>query len=338
LSVFPRQILRVTTFPRVAISVAAFGIGALPLIVYNVDTQWSTFRGPGFSADDLPGKARLLMYTAEGAGLLGWMVDEDWQTPHIHAPRGELEEASLAVSSAAGRPRQGLLLWAFVLALLLAPLARGPDLRAILFALIAMAVQWAQMAITANAGGSVHHAILIWPLPQMLIAVSFASASRRLGRAARPVAAGALATLMLAGGLSINEYYRLTWQNGGAINWTDAIYPLFTYVRTVPASWFLCTDWGIVDQLRLLGRGKLPLAIIFDAVPEGGAPDADRIAAVAGDPDHLFIGHTRTFEVFKGRSERFLKAAEAAGYRREMLKVISDSWGRPTYEVYRFVR
>ena len=338
LSVFPRQILRVTTFPRVAISVVAFGIGALPLIVYNVDTQGATFSGQGFATDDLPGKARLLMYTAQAKALRGWMVDEGWETPLIHAPRGALEKASLAISSAAGRPQQGLLLWAFVLALLLAPLARGPDLRAILFALIAMAVQWAQMAITANAGGSVHHAILIWPLPQMLIAVSFASASRRLGRAARPVAAGALATLMLAGGLSINEYYRLTWQNGGAINWTDAIYPLFTYVRTVPASWFLCTDWGIVDQLRLLGRGKLPLAIIFDAVPEGGAPDADRIAAVAGDPDHLFIGHTRTFEVFKGRSERFLKAAEAAGYRREMLKVISDSWGRPTYEAYHFVR
>jgi hypothetical protein len=337
--VFPRQILRVTTFRRVAISVAAFGMGALPLIVYNVETQWSTFRGPGFGADDLPGKARQLMYTAEGRGLRGWMVDEDWQTPHIHAPRGALEKASLAISSAAGRPSHGLLLWAFALALLLAPLARGPDLRAILFALIAIAVQWAQMAITVGAGGSVHHAILIWPLPQMLIAVSFAAAARRLGRAARPVAAGALATIMLAGALSINEYYRLAWQNGGAINWTDAIYPLFTYVRTAPAKWVLCMDWGIMDQLRLLGHGKLPLAVIFDAVPEGGAPDVNRIAAAAGGgPDYLFIGHTEAFEFFQGRGERFLKAAEAAGYRRDMLGVISDSWGRPTYEVYRFVR
>ena len=200
IGVFPRQILRVTTLRRVAISVAAFrNWSVAPDIVYNVETRWSTFRGQGFGADDLAGKARLLMYTAEGRGLYGWMVYKDWQTPHIHAPRGALQKASLAISSAAGRPREGLLLWAFALALLLAPLARGPDLRAILFALIAIAVQWARMAITVGAGGSVHHAILIWPLPQMLIAVSFAAASRRLGRAAQPVAAGALAAFTLAG-------------------------------------------------------------------------------------------------------------------------------------------
>ena len=144
---------------------------------------------------------------------------------------------------------------------------------------------------------------------------------------------------MLAGALPINEYYRLTWQNGGAINWTDAIYQLSSYVRMARVKWVICVDWGIVDQLRLLGRGKLPLAIIFDAVPpEGGAPDANRVAAAAGDSEDLFVGHTKDFEFFRGRGERFIEAAQAAGYRRDMVRVISDSWGRPTYEVYRFVR
>jgi 4-amino-4-deoxy-L-arabinose transferase-like glycosyltransferase len=339
LAVFPRQIFAVTTIRRVAISVAAFAIGALPLIVYNIETRVSTFRGQGFAANDLRGKARLLMYTAEGVGLHGWMVDEDWQTPTPHEPSGALEEASLAISEAAGRPREGWLLWAFALAVLLIPLARGSDLRAILFALIAMVVQWAQMAITVDAGGSVHHAILIWPLPQMLIGISFAAASRRLGRAGRPVAAGALAALMVAGAFPINEYYREIWQNGGAINWTDAIYRLSDYVKAARVKRVYCIDWGIVDQLRLLGRGKLPLSVIFDAVPEnGGAPDAERIAAAAGDPDALFIGHTKSFEFFQGRSQKLVQTAEAAGYRREMLRVVADSWGRPTYEVYRFVK
>jgi len=56
LCVFPRQILRVTTFRRVAISVVAFGIGALPLIVYNVETQGRPFRGQGFQHRGRGGK------------------------------------------------------------------------------------------------------------------------------------------------------------------------------------------------------------------------------------------------------------------------------------------
>jgi hypothetical protein len=337
LCVFPRQIFRVTGFSRVAISVAAFALGASPLIVYNLKTQGSTFHGQGFSAAGLPQKARVLMYTAEGVGLHGWMVDDDWQTPSPHAPDSALEKASLAISEAAGRPRQGLLLWAFVLALLLAPLARGPDLRAILFALIAIAVQWAQMAITVGAGSGVHHAILIWPLPQMLIGVSFAAASRRLGRAGRPVAACALATLMLAGALPINEYYRMAWRNGGAINWSDAIYRLYAYVRTTPEKRVFCIDWGIVDQLRLLGRGRLPLS--FQFVPTGGGPPDRRLVAEAvDDPEHLFVSHTESFAFFPDYGQEFIQDAQAAGYRRDTPRVISDSWGRPTYEVYRFVK
>ena len=231
------------------------------------------------------------------------------------------------------------MLYAFALALLLAPLARGRDLRAILFALIAMAVQWAQMAITVNAGGSVHHTILLWPLPDMAIAVSFAAASRRLGRAAVPATAGVLAVTMVAGALQINEYYRLAWRNGGAQNWTDAVYPLSDYMKGVHARVVYCADWGILDSLRLLNRGKLPLEGIYEAVPpDQGIPDMPRITAAAAGTDHIFIAHSKAFEFVEGRNAKLLKAAEGAGYRSEMLAVIPDSFGRPTYEVYRFVR
>src|SRR5205823_15091101 len=119
-----------------------------------------------------------------------------------------------------------LLLYDFVLALLLAPLASGDALRAILFALTAMIVAWVQMAITAKAGGSVHHAILLWPLPQMLIAISFAAASRRLRTAGIPAVAAILAVMMISGLLVTNEYYSLIVRNGGNQNWTDAIFRL----------------------------------------------------------------------------------------------------------------
>src|SRR5207249_4195046 len=107
----------------------------------------------------------------------GWLNNEDWQTSSPHAPRNAVQSLSARVSTLARHPRRNLTLYAFVAALLLMPVVRGAALRAILFALIAMVIAWAQMAVTVNAGGSVHHAILLWPLPQMVIAISFAAAS-----------------------------------------------------------------------------------------------------------------------------------------------------------------
>src|SRR5262249_39681212 len=152
---------------------------ALPLAIYNAGHHWITFRG-NFQRDTTPGalagKFRMLVDTGHGRGLFGWMIDEDWQTPTPHPPANALAAASAGISAIASHPRRHLLFYVFVLALLLAPLARGRDLRTILFALIAMAVAWIQMAITANTGGSVHHTVLLWPLPQVVIAVSLAAA------------------------------------------------------------------------------------------------------------------------------------------------------------------
>lgn len=332
LVVFPRQIWGVTTPRRVGVAVLAFALGALPLIIYNVDNQFSTFRGQDYSAREMGSKARLLAESLRGAGgLMGWMVNEDGQAKMPHAAGNLLEGASAKLSSLAGRPRHSLQLYAFVVALLLIPLARGGELRAILFALVAMAVQWLQMAMVVGAGGSVHHSILIWPLPQMIIAISFAAASRRLGRAGRPVAAGVLAVLMLSGVLLINEYYRMAWRNGGGVNWTDAIYPLSDYLKRAPAGRVYCMDWGMLDSLRVLGRGRLPLDL-----PPDPPDDVQAIRRAAGAPDHLFVAHEPGFEFFPETNARFLKAAEAAGFRRKLVAVIADSYGMPAYDLYRF--
>ncbi|MGD0497339.1 MAG: glycosyltransferase family 39 protein [Bryobacteraceae bacterium] len=336
-TVFPAQIWRVTTFRRIAISALAFVLGALPLIIYNAQNDMATFRGQTYDARQIPIKARMLMMTAEGVGLFGWMVNEDGQTAEPHAPATVLEKASLALSTAAGHPRENLLLYAFVLALLLTPLCRGGELRAILFALIAMTIQWVQMAITVNAGGSVHHTILLWPLPMMVIAVSFAAASRRLGRAGLPAAAAVLAAMLAAGGLQINEYYRMAWRNGGAQNWSDAIFGLSDYLDGVHARQIYSADWGITDSLRVLNRGRLPLNNIYDAIPRDQSnPDLGRILNAVSQPDHVFLAHVPGSEFFQGTDAKLVQAAQDAGYRREMLALISDSYGRPFYEVYHF--
>ena len=336
---FPRQIFAVTTIRRVATGALAFSLGALPLIIYNVHEKFPTFRS-NMTRDtsNIPGKARMLMNTANGHGLFDWLVNEDWEAPVPHQPEGGLQKASAKISSLAGHPRYNLMLYAFALSLLLAPLARGNALRTILFALIAMALAWAQMAVTARAGTSVHHTILLWPFPEMVIAVSFAAASRRLGRAGIPSVAAVLMVLMVSGALVTNEYYSLMLRNGSQ-NWTDAIFRLSDYMKGVPSNGIYCADWGIMEGLRLLNRGKLPLNVGTDPIrqPELSQDDRVYLKRVISEPSHVFIAHTKDYEVFQGVNAKLLKYAAESGYERETMAVIPDGWGRPVYEVYRFV-
>jgi 4-amino-4-deoxy-L-arabinose transferase-like glycosyltransferase len=337
---FGRQIFGVTTIRRVATGALAFALGALPLIVYNVDGGFATFRSNVVrDTSDIPAKARQLMNTANGQGLFGWLVSEDWQTPAPHQPEGGLQKASAEISSLAGHPRHNLMLYAFALALLLAPLARGNALRTILFALIVMAVAWAQMAVTANAGGSAHHAILLWPFPEMAIAVSFAAASRKLGRAGIPAVAAVLVVMMVSGALVTNEYYAVMLRNGGTLNWTDAIFTLSDYLKGVPSTGIFCADWGIMDSLRLLNRGRLPLHVGTDPIrkPELSQDDRDYLKHMIAEPSHVFIAHTKDYEFFQGVNAKLLRYAAESGYERETMAVIPDGWGRPVYEVYHFV-
>ena len=41
-------------------------------------------------------------------------------------------------------------------------------------------------------------------------------------------------------------------------------------------------------------------------------------------------------EIFQGNNAKLLQLATAQGWRRDDMTVISDSFGRPTFEVYRF--
>jgi hypothetical protein len=338
---FPRQIFAALTRRNLAVAAGGFLLGALPLVIYNSSNHWVTFRG-NFQHDSTPGalstKFHMLVETAHGGGLFGWLTDEDWQTAAPHLPKSALASASANISSLAGHPRRDLLVYAFVLALLLTPLARGTDLRAILLALIALAVAWIQMAITANTGGSVHHTILLWPLPQVVIAVSLAAASRRMGRAGIPALGIFLAAAMISGALVVNEYYTIMLRNGGAQSWTDAIFGLSSYLKSTPASRVICLDWGILDPLRLLHAGKLPLEMRPDSLPQPTMTADDRAYLIAclADAGSVFIGHTKDYEFFPGANPALARFAEQAGYVRQTVAVIPDSYGRPVYEIYRF--
>ncbi|HEV3330761.1 MAG TPA: glycosyltransferase family 39 protein [Bryobacteraceae bacterium] len=332
----PRQIRKVWTMRRAALAAAGFFVGSLPLIVYNLDTRLGTLHGTvAYDASALTKKVYIMGVTFDGSGLFGWVTAD--APPQPHTPQGWLETASVRLATLAGNPENSLLLYAFAAALLLAPLARGADLRAIGFALIAMAVAWGQMLFTATTGTSLHHTILLWPLPQMVIGVSFAAASRRLRRAGTTLLAVTMVVVVGSGLVVINQYYATMVRNGGAQNWSDAIDRLSDYMKGVKASTVWCVDWGILDSLRLLNRGRLPLRVT-DVSSAQPSPQALReIDAAIALPSSVFLAHTPRMEFLAGVEARLERMAATDGYRREVLTVISDSYGRPSLEVYRFV-
>jgi hypothetical protein len=304
----------------IALTLCAFALGALPLIVYNANTKAATaYDTVAFDIQHMPLKLGVLERTADGSGLFGWLVRDD---------------------GTAGKPRRTWMIYAFCAALLLAPIARGPERRAIVFALYATAGAWGFMAVTSGAGDSLHHSILLWPLPQMTIGASFAAASKRLGRPGKPALAAVLILLIGSNLAVLNTYYAATVRNGGAINWSDAIFALSGSLEKIPAREFYCVDWGIMGSLHLLDRGRLPLLVGSDELSRAEWTSADRanLTAMISTPDHVFVTHTPQLEFFPGLTARLVGFAGSLGYRRETLSALSDSHCRPTFEVYRFVR
>ena len=337
LAVFPRELLRALTPRRLAVAFLSFALGAFPLILYNARHGMETFRSnTAFDASDLPGRARLLRYTLEGSALFGWLTADDSEAAAPRQPQTALEKASALVSEAAGHPRSGLAFYSFLAALALLPwLWRGygwnGPVRAIAFALVFLAVAWLVMALTRGAGGGVHHVILLWPFPALAVAAAFAAASRLMRRGTLALAL-AVPLIAASNALVLNEYYNQAVRNGGSLNWTDGIYSLAREVRKLPAQFVFITDWGMLDSLRLLDRGRLPLRVASDPA------DAEGVRSQVSNPAHLFVGHTAGNEFFPGATAKLETAAASLGYRRELLRTVTDSRGKPLFEIYRFMR
>ena len=340
LSIYPREIFSVVTLRRTGLAALAFVAGALPLIVYNVNVPGGTFHDTTtFETSNIAHKIVILRKTINGSALFGTLTSDDFDPPQIHPPKTLLERASASVAKLTGYPTANWIPFTLGLALLLSPLSGAPGLRVTVFSVLAMAIAWVQMAVTANAGTSVHHTILLWPFPYVILGVSSATASRRLGRAAPALAV--LLILVAGSALAVtNEYYALLVRNGGAVDWTDAIFPLSGYLAREKHSAVYAMDWSIADNLRLLNRGRLPLFFAMDPVLKKEWTEEDRstMLHMISDPDHVFVSHPSDKEFFKGLSARLVEWAGSQGYRREEVTAISDSYGRPTFEVYRFVK
>ena len=96
-------------------------------------------------------------------------------------------------------------------------------------------------------------------------------------------------------------------------------------------------DWGILDSLRLLDRGKLPLDGSLDAAfADQGTFDARASWPRRAVPDTC-LSLTPRGSSFSKAERKLIEAADGRGIGVKC-SPRSRKFGRPTYEVYRFVK
>ncbi|MBY0506796.1 MAG: hypothetical protein K2X03_22950 [Bryobacteraceae bacterium] len=299
LILFPGLLRQHLTPRRLGLAIAFFAIGAFPFLRYNVRKPAATVQeNVKLTTTEIQPKARLLYETLRGYAMMEYLTYE---------PKGPLR-------------------WTFIPHALLAAmilLLFWPS-RLAWFPICAGAIIFLLMAMTRNAGGAVHHQILIWPLPYWAIAAAFTAP-----RIARPTLAWAVVALLAVDNARVVNVYRQALEETGSPgSWNNAIFRLVERIGARRPKTVRVYDWGMSDNLSLLTRGSVEIAW----------NDRPFAAENFARPADLWIGTLKPFEAFANVNQDLQEAVAKAGYERRVLEVIADRQGRPVYELFELVK
>ena len=338
--VFPQEALRTLRNRRIAASGAiAFLAGAAPFLLYNLVSGGGTFASTArFSLTGMAEKLKVFGYALDGSALFDYLVRSD-PTGSLLASVSGLGKVPVFISELFGRPQSSLQIWAVLVAVLSIPLLRDQRARRVaLFALVAGLVALLLMLTTEKGGESVHHYIIFWPLPQVLLAVALVETAARWGRWERPVRIGLVAVLCFSNLLVANQYLKQLVAYGPPPNWSDAIFPLSRRLGSIHPRSVFVVDWGIYEPLRFLNGGRLPLVPASGALMAGKLYDDDRLTSSLASQQTVFVSYTDGNESFPGVNKALQEFALRSHYQKKPLEVILDNKRRPIFEVFGFRR
>jgi hypothetical protein len=346
IAIFWRELWSRFSLKNVGLAAAGLLLGGLPLVAYNVASNFATIRSNSiFVLAQFPSRFHALRMTWDGQAFFEYMVHAPWASGNLRDPDSELFDISDEIHSDVGfrYHSYNALEPAFVLALLLLPfLWRTRARKPALFCLIAIAVAWLQMAFTKDAGLGSHHVVLLWPLPHWFLAVVFAEASEW-----RPLQWKHTGTILLAtlvaflavdNLLLTNEYYYQLAAYGPVRSWSDAIFRLSDEAPHISAPELAVYDWGILNPLVVLHRNRLTLYVVTDSFLAPGIGEDDRNYFLKRLTDDVWIGHTPEYQQLTGINEKMVRIARRAGFEKRMIETIPDRNGHPVFEIFRFVR
>lgn len=335
-----RELARHLTWPNLRVAALSMIVGALPFVIYNLRNADATVSDNAhIDLAHMPSKWLQLQRAADGSSLFGFMSgeDSDGSPKPAASRRGRFAQW---IWRHTGDHRETGFLYVLGVMLILVPLWWRS--RTAWFSLVFVAVAWGMMAITRNAGAAAHHDILLWPFP-ILFAVSVL-ASVAMPRTRRAIStpwrwAGlAVAVAMIAMNLLVvNQYVVQFERDGGAENFTDA---LFALDRALPENQTVyIIDWGMNATTQLAHMGRLHEFAVFGLL-RGDSPSPEQQGQLAGmlaDRNAVWLDHVTAREEFAGMGANLDRFASAAGYRKETFRTVDDSNGRPVFELFHYV-
>jgi 4-amino-4-deoxy-L-arabinose transferase-like glycosyltransferase len=330
--VFFPELRRLFTLRRAAVAAGALLAGALPLLAYNVRTNFATLReNSAFELSAIPGKWVQVETALHGQALFGYIVAEEW-APSPKPASSLRGRAAVWIRQRLGPHHRSGFYYALGI-LLVGAFPWWRKRRAAWFSLLFMLVAWILMAATRDAGGSAHHVVLLWPFPILFAAIALDSLPWR--RIALAAGAGLVAMNLLV----VNQYISQFERFGAWGSFTDAIYPLADSLHGFEGTVWV-TDWGIYDSVHLLREGRLKMRIIGGPLSAPAPDQAGRseIHEMLFDPSALLVAHVPEREVFPNVGRHLDEHVRSTGLRKEVVRQIADSNGRPVFEVFRLVR
>jgi 4-amino-4-deoxy-L-arabinose transferase-like glycosyltransferase len=313
-------------------------IGALPLICYNIHDPGATLESnTHLTTKELKSKFEYLRMAMDGSVAATALSD----VQHPAQDRVQRPLAGFARWWNGNSPwesnswRQGLLAALLPIGLVCAPPARR---KWIVFFAGSAAIAWLQSALTINAGGSIHHSVLIWPLLYSGAAISADAAARSFiqwpGRWGAGVVCGTIGVFCFRGLFLINHAYWVMLSYSPAPAWSNADAALVSYLHEEGVHRAAALDWAIANPLVI--RSGVTIAVLEDSYSLLARQSVkDDLLLCSHDPACVVVTHPDTRQLFPGVNET--ARAELAGLHLRMTpqREIADSHGTPAMEVFR---
>jgi len=216
---------------------------------------------------------------------------------------------------------------------------RGPV--AVVLALIGLIL--VQSSFTVS-GLWATHLYILFPLPQMVIALALVGTGRllagkrqhRLWRQRLAIAILLVAMLGLPVWLGdlqvVRGYHEALTLSGGFSRYSDSIYALADYLvqRGDPV---VTMDWGMEKNLRLLTRNQVAITEITGYKNEPPEAFDHRLRAMLQIPGQVYLLHSKEDTVYE-RYLAFQRLAQEMGREIRIVEAFRDRGGNPVYVVW----